>query len=139
VMEHFHVTRVGGFLLEYRNLIERERYPLFWEGGQTLQLGRLLWLFQHNPGPGTFVTPFSVEFNSATPKPHEGNIRFHMTTVQQSNQEFGLQVMLAYNSLAREDKRECDDLMAELASAHDLLFDNFVRQFAQSALEAFTQ
>jgi hypothetical protein len=139
VMEHFNVSRVGGFLLEYRNLIERERYPMFWEGGQTLQLGRILWLFQHNPGPGNFVTPFSVEFNSAIPQPNIGSIRFHMTTVQQSNQEFGLQVMLAYNSLARSDKRNSDDSFEELAIAHGLLFENFVRQFAQSALEVFTQ
>ncbi len=139
VMKYFGLIRVGGFLLEYRNMIQRDRYPIFWNGGQTLQLGRLLWLFQNNPGPGNFVTPLSVEFNTAIPHPSVGSIRFHMSTIQQSDNEFGLQVMLAYNSLALIEKRNQNNLFGELESAHDLLFENFVRQFTVSALEAFTQ
>jgi len=139
VMEHFSVSKVGGFVLEYRNVIERERYPLFWEGERTLQLDRLLWLFKNNSGPGNFVTPFSVEFNTASPPPNPGNVRFHMETVQNGKQEFAMQVALAYNSLAREDKHCADGLFEELIGAHGLLFENFVRQFTPEALEAFTQ
>jgi hypothetical protein len=139
VMKHFSVTRVGGFVLEYRNLIQRKRYPLFWEGEQTLQLGRLLRLFQNNTGPGNFVTPFSVDFNTASPFSSPGNIRFHMEAVRHGNQELCMQVTLAYNSLAREDRRSCENLFEELTGAHDLLFDNFVRHFSQDALEAFSQ
>ena len=139
VMEHFNIGRVGGFVLEYRNLIQRERYPMFWEGEKTLQLGRLLWLFQHNAGPENFVTPFSVEFNTASPLPGSGNVRFHMETVQKGQQEFALAVTLAYNSLARKEKQSCDDLFKELSGAHGLLFENFVRQFSPDALEAFTR
>lgn len=139
VMEHFNVVRIGGFVLEYRNLIQRDRYPMFWKGEQSLELGKLLKLFQNSAGSGDFVTPFSVEFNTASPLPGPGNIRFHMEAVHQGDQELCLQVMLAYNSLARMDKRSSDDLFAELAGAHDLLFDDFVRQFSPDALEAFTQ
>ena len=139
VMQHFSLIRVGGFVLEYRNLIHRERYPMFWEEEKTLQLGRLLWLFQHNAGPGNFVTPFSVEFNTASTLSGSGNVRFHMETVQKSKKEFALEVTLAYNSLARKDKQSCDDLFKELSGAHGLLFENFVRQFAPDALQAFTR
>jgi hypothetical protein len=139
VLEHFSVVRVGGFVLEYRNLIERERYPMFWEGEKTLQLGRLLWLFQHNAGPGNFVTPFSVEFNTASPLPGVGNVRFNMATVQRGKREFNLEVTLAYNSLARQERQSSDDLFKELGGVHALLFENFVRQFAPGALKAFSR
>jgi hypothetical protein len=139
VMEHFKVTRIGGFVLEYRNLIQRDRYPIFWKGEQSLEIGKLLRIFQNNVSHGNFVPPFSVEFNSASPIPGSGNIRFHMEAVHQGNHELCLEVMLAYNSLARKDKRSCVDLFAELAGAHGLLFDDFVRQFSPDALEAFTQ
>jgi hypothetical protein len=142
-MNHFDLARVGGFVLEYRNLIQRDRYPMFWEGEKTLQLGRLLWLFQNNPGPGNFVTPFSVEFNTASPLPGGGNVRFHLETNQNGRQtgrkqEVALQVTLAYNSLARKEKHAWEDLIKEMSDSHRLLFENFIRQFTPTALEAFT-
>jgi hypothetical protein len=139
VLEHFRIIRVGGFALEYRNLIQRERYPIFWEGENLLMLGRLLWLFQNNAGPANFVTPFSVEFNTGGSEPGLGNVRFHMETVPTSREEFALEVILAYNSLIQKEKHGCDVLFKELDEAHGLLFENFVRQFAPDALEAFTR
>lgn len=139
IMDHFGMTQIGGFLLEYRNEILRERYPMFWENKKTLILAKLLWLFRQNSGPDTFVTPFSVEFNSAGPPGSHANIRFRMKTVTTKKPEFGLGVSLAYNSLVRKEKRSSDNLFQELKGAHDLLFENFVRQFSEEALEAFCQ
>lgn len=138
VLKHFGIARVGGFALEYRNLIQRDRYPMFWKGEKTMELGRLLWLFQNNAGPTNFVTPFSVEFNTASPLSGPGKVRFYMTTVPKTKHESALEVTLAYNSLIKREKQSCDDLFRELSDAHGLLFENFVRQFAPAALEAFT-
>jgi hypothetical protein len=139
IMDRFGTTQIGGFLLEYRNEILRERYPVFWEGEKTLILGKLLWLFRQNRGPVNFVTPISVEFNSASPSRDHASIRFHMETMPKKKREFGLAVTLAYNSLGRKEKQSTDKLFDELREAHGLLFENFVRQFATEALEAFSQ
>ena len=140
VMDRFDTKRLGGFLLEYRNAIKRERYPVFWEGEKKLLLGKLFWLFLNNQGPTNFVTPFSVEINTETGLEKTSNMRFQMKTIQQpGKQDFSLRATLTYSSLAREEKGPIGGLWPELKSAHELIFDNFVRQFAPTALEEFTR
>jgi len=139
IMARFEVQRLGGFLLEYRNEIRRERYPVFWESEKKLILGKLLWLFQNNPGPGNFVTPFSVDFNTATSLGNASNIRFQMQTMQVGKQDFALAATLAYSSLARQENGAIEEFWSEMTAAHGLIFDNFVRQFAPGALEEFTR
>ncbi|MFP4166640.1 MAG: hypothetical protein ACLFUF_05675 [Opitutales bacterium] len=139
VLHHFGMKGIRGFVLEYRNLIARERYPIFWEGENTLELGRLLRLFQSHADFGKYVTPFSVEFNTATPLSGPGTIRFEMSTVPQEKKDFALGVNLSYNSLAKKDPESCDVVFQELADAHDLLFKDFVRHFSPEALSTFTQ
>lgn len=139
VLQHFGMKGIGGFVLEYRNLIARERYPIFWEGDNTLELGRLLRLFQTNTDFGKYVTPFSVEFNTSTPLSGPGTIRFKMATVAQEKMDFTLGVNLSYNSLAKEEPESCEAVFRELADAHKLLFKDFVRHFSPDALSTFTQ
>ncbi len=138
VTEHFGLARVGGFVLEYRNLIQRDRYPIFWEKEKTLQLGRLLSLFENGPKLGSFVTPFSLEFNAAKPC---GKTRFQTKTVPEKGkkQEFALEVALAYNSLAKKEKHDLAMAFKEVSDAHGLLFHDFVRHFSRDALQVFAQ
>lgn len=138
VLQHFGLKGISGFELEYRNIIARERYPVFWEGENTLELGRLLRLF-HTHSDGNYVTPFSLEFHAAAPPPGPGKIRFRIATVPQEKKDFALEINLSYNSLGKRELKICESVFQELTTAHDLLFENFIRHFSPEALSTFKQ
>lgn len=138
VMERFEVERVGGFALLYQNEFRRARYPEFWDEGNKMFLGKLLRLFQNEIARDGFVTPLSIEFNTAVPELPQSRVLFQLKTMNQSDKEVALNLNLEFTSLSREQRVTKDKAWAEIRTAHGLLFDSFARHLSPEALKAFT-
>lgn len=137
VLSRFEIERVGGFALLYENEFRQNRYPEFWEGDEVLLPGTILRLFHNGYNCGTFVPPLAVEFNTEAKGITEARLHFHMKTTK-PGKDFGLDLNLEFTSLGRNQRITLDKALAEIRTAHGLLFDSFARHLSPEALQAFT-